>query len=93
LPIKGFNKKQKEFIHRRDNGQCQFLGCKSRGTQVHHIVPKSYAKKELHWSLAKINNVNNGVLLCAEHHRRVTCVVDWRDFVKYFESKVKSIVL
>lgn len=88
--VKGFDKEQKQFIHDRDDEKCQFPNCRKRGTQVHHIVGKSYAYKVLKWTLRKINDVKNGVLLCGKCHKKVENPLDWRDNIKYFEKLIRE---
>ena len=49
--------------------------------QVHHIVPKGYAKNVLGWDDAKINSPTNLIPLCEEHHigRGWDGSLDWRN--------------
>ncbi len=88
--IKGFDKEQKQFIHDRDDEKCQFQNCQKKGTQVHHIIGKSYAYKVLKWKLKKINDVENGVLLCGKCHKKVENPLTWRDYVKYFNDLIRN---
>ena len=88
--IKGFDKEQKLIIHDRDDEKCQFRNCQKKGTQVHHIVGKSYAYKVLKWTLKKINDVDNGVLLCGGHHKKVENPLTWRDYVKEFNELLRN---
>ena len=60
--------KQKAWIRRRDENQCQL--CRGKGTQCHHIVPISEAKK-MRWEIARVNSPYNVILLCDNCHKLV----------------------
>jgi hypothetical protein len=54
------NRRQRRAIHKRDGG-CRFPGCPYRRfVQVHHVVP---------WDYNGPTDMDNLMLLCAEHHR------------------------
>ena len=49
------------FLEARDEG-CRFPGCGSRFCDAHHVVP---------WAEGGQTSLENLVLLCRRHHRRV----------------------
>ena len=49
-------------LEARDDGTCRFPGCRSRFTDAHHVVP---------WAEGGETSLENLVLLCRRHHRRV----------------------
>ncbi len=50
---------QRRAVRERDRGRCQFPGCQSRRTDIHHI---------LFWSRGGLTNLINMMLLCEAHH-------------------------
>jgi hypothetical protein len=50
---------QRRAVRERDRGRCQFPGCQSRRTDIHHIVP---------WAKGGLTNYSSLVLLCEAHH-------------------------
>jgi hypothetical protein len=59
-----FTKAIKLGVTVRDGGTCIFTDCfkPARQTEVHHVIP---------WSRGGKTDINNAVLLCAEHHRQI----------------------
>jgi hypothetical protein len=53
---------QRRAVSLRDHGHCRFIGCWRRTCDVHHLV---------HYEDGGPTAVNNGCLLCPQHH---TCV-------------------
>ena len=51
-------------VFKRDKYKCRFPGCKSKGRNVHHIVP--YSKNRF-----LRTDPNNGISLCINHHKLV----------------------
>ena len=49
-------------VYERDNGMCRFCG--SKNIELHHIIYRSESK-------ALINEPNNCIMLCNEHHKLV----------------------
>lgn len=59
-------KSWRKAVRRRDRRQCQFPGCSVKiKLQCHHIY-RWADYYELRY------DINNGILLCAEHHKLVT---------------------
>lgn len=53
----------RRLVYERDGGQCQDPGCtNTHWLQVHHIIP---------WSRGGPTDLDNLILLCGIHHRRV----------------------
>ncbi len=52
----------REITRKRDKGRCRIPGCSERGTELHHIVPRSQSRR-------KRNLTSNLVWLCTDHHR------------------------
>jgi hypothetical protein len=50
---------QRRAVRERDRGRCQFPGCQSRRTDIHHIR---------HWARGGPTNLINLLLLCEAHH-------------------------
>jgi hypothetical protein len=50
---------QRRAVRERDTGRCQFPGCQSRRTDIHHI---------LYWALGGLTDLINLLLLCEPHH-------------------------
>jgi 5-methylcytosine-specific restriction endonuclease McrA len=46
-------------VRERDRGRCQFPGCRSRRTDIHHIVP---------WAKGGTTRLRGLILLCEAHH-------------------------
>jgi 5-methylcytosine-specific restriction endonuclease McrA len=46
-------------VRERDNSRCQFPGCRSRRTDIHHIIP---------WAKGGKTRLRNLILLCGAHH-------------------------
>ena len=46
-------------VRERDQGRCQFPGCNSRRTDIHHITP---------WAKHGTTRLSNLTLLCEAHH-------------------------
>jgi 5-methylcytosine-specific restriction endonuclease McrA len=46
-------------VHERDQGRCQFPGCNSRRTDIHHIIP---------WADGGKTRLRDLILLCEAHH-------------------------
>src|SRR5574343_446234 len=63
----GFTDQQRHWILARDNHQCQLCGYGS-DLQVHHITPWRWAATVLRWTLERVNNPTNGIVLCKECH-------------------------
>lgn len=56
----------------RDDERCQFPGCQGTiNINIHHVIPRSYAYNVLKMSPTEFNNINNGILLCAKHHKLI----------------------
>lgn len=73
----GFTQKQKEWIKKRDNYECQFVNldenppkiCGSNDyLEVHHIIPVAYANLFYNMPEEEINIPENGILLCKKDH-------------------------
>lgn len=63
----GFTEPQRQWILARDDHACQL--CSSDvSLQVHHIVPWRWAATVLMWTLERVNNPTNGIVLCKECH-------------------------
>ncbi len=87
---KGFNKFQRHLIRIRANYQCQYLDCNSKtNLQCHHIVPCDYANRVLKWRFYKIHDIDNGILLCSEHHKDMHENEDWKNHQKRFQKIIK----
>ena len=54
-----------EAVTERDRGRCQYSGCRYAGEEVHHVLTKG-SRIDLKF------NLDNSILLCAEHHRYAT---------------------
>lgn len=72
--------KQREWIKRRDNYQCQFIDlsglepvvCHKQGRlECHHITPFNWAKRVLRWKEYQVNSPENAILLCWHHHQEI----------------------
>ncbi len=46
-------------VRERDRGRCQFPGCRSRRTDIHHIIP---------WAKGGKTRLRDLILLCEAHH-------------------------
>ena len=46
-------------VRERDNSRCQFPGCRSRRTDIHHIIP---------WAKGGKTRLRDLILLCEAHH-------------------------
>jgi hypothetical protein len=46
-------------VRERDKGRCQFPGCRSRRTDIHHIIP---------WGKGGKTRLRDLILLCEAHH-------------------------
>jgi len=46
-------------VRERDRGRCQFPGCRSRRTDIHHVIP---------WSKGGKTRLRDLILLCEAHH-------------------------
>jgi hypothetical protein len=46
-------------VRERDKGRCQFPGCRSRRTDIHHIIP---------WAQGGKTRLRDLILLCEAHH-------------------------
>jgi 5-methylcytosine-specific restriction endonuclease McrA len=46
-------------VRERDRGRCQFPGCRSRRTDIHHVIP---------WAKGGKTRLRDLVLLCEAHH-------------------------
>jgi 5-methylcytosine-specific restriction endonuclease McrA len=46
-------------VRERDKGRCQFPGCQSRRTDIHHIIP---------WAKGGTTRLRGLILLCEAHH-------------------------
>jgi 5-methylcytosine-specific restriction endonuclease McrA len=46
-------------VRERDRGRCQFPGCRSRRTDIHHVVP---------WAKGGKTRLRDLILLCEAHH-------------------------
>jgi hypothetical protein len=46
-------------VRERDKGRCQFPGCRSRRTDIHHIIP---------WAKGGKTRLRDLILLCEAHH-------------------------
>jgi 5-methylcytosine-specific restriction endonuclease McrA len=46
-------------VRERDKGRCQFPGCQSRRTDIHHIIP---------WAKGGTTRLRDLILLCEAHH-------------------------
>ncbi|PRY68797.1 HNH endonuclease, partial [Glaciihabitans tibetensis] len=59
-----FSKSQRKSMSVRGGGFCDWTGCTtpSRQCDAHHVIP---------WSRGGKTDINNGVLLCPEHHRQI----------------------
>ncbi len=68
---------QREWIKKRDKGICQNCGnpVYNKGN-CHHIVAFSYAYF-LGWSIERINNPTNLVLVCVPCHNSIHSVDRW----------------
>lgn len=73
----GYTQKQKEWIKKRDNYECQFVNlddeppkiCGSNDyLEVHHILPVAYATLFYNMPPEEINVAENAILLCKECH-------------------------
>jgi len=69
--------KQRQWIFRRDNFQCQFIilteeeprKCKSnKNLQIHHIVPVDWSYEVLKQTPEQVNRPENLITLCEYHH-------------------------
>lgn len=74
--VVGFSPKQREWFLERDGHRCQhrhFNGFKwvqcqvTSGLQVHHIIPRGWARNHLPKTFP-VNGANNGITLCEFHH-------------------------
>ena len=72
-------KKQREWIFRRDNYECQFIiltgdeprKCKSKkNLQIHHIVPVDWSYEVLKQTPEEVNRPENLITLCEYHHMK-----------------------
>ena len=70
-------KKQRQWILRRDEFQCQFIDPKTgkkcgvrKHLEIHHIVPVVWAYEHLHWTPEQVNHPENLITLCRRHHQR-----------------------
>lgn len=76
VEVVGFTQRQREWFLARDGHRCQFryfdgkkwVRCKeTRNLQVHHIMPRGFAR--LHMPLNfQLNGSMNGITLCVNHH-------------------------
>jgi predicted restriction endonuclease len=58
-------KKWRSDVRKRDNGMCQWPGCKAyKKLQVHHI-------KRWSDSVDLRYNIENGITLCKDHHKLI----------------------
>jgi predicted restriction endonuclease len=58
-------KKWRSDVRKRDNGVCQWPGCKAcKKLQVHHI-------KRWSDSIDLRYNIENGITLCKDHHKMI----------------------
>ena len=73
----GLTPKQREWVLRRDENQCQFIvlgngepyKCRSEvSLQVHHISPKEYSFITLGWKDKQVNSPENCITLGKIHH-------------------------
>jgi hypothetical protein len=46
-------------VHERDKNRCQFPGCRSRRTDIHHVIP---------WAKGGKTRLRDLILLCEAHH-------------------------
>lgn len=63
----GFTEPQRQWILNRDGRVCQLCGEESE-LHVHHIVPWRWAATVLMWTLERVNNPTNGIVLCKQCH-------------------------
>ena len=68
---------QRKWILRRDNSECQFINldtgekCRSKShIEVHHISPVIYSYEFLKWTPEQVNDPENLICLCRNHHQR-----------------------
>lgn len=72
-----FSYKVKQQIYERDNGLCQ--QCGAPGTEIHHVKFRSQGGRGV---------VNNGLLLCADCHRKIHQVRKFaRKWQEVFEER------
>jgi hypothetical protein len=73
----GYTQKQKEWIKKRDDYECQFINlelyppeiCGSKyNLEVHHIIPVAYATLFYNMPEEEINAPENGITLCKNCH-------------------------
>jgi 5-methylcytosine-specific restriction endonuclease McrA len=72
-------------VRQRDNGQCQWPGCKERKYQklaIHHIRPWA-THVELRY------NIDNGITLCNLHHK--TTMGNEMHFLNLFIELIRQI--
>lgn len=75
--VAGFTKKQREWFLQRDGHRCMFrwknasgnwVRCaETVGLQIHHIVPRGWARENLGLEF-EVNSPYNGITLCKVHH-------------------------
>jgi hypothetical protein len=75
--FRGWTPKQREWLLRRDNHECQFIlldvkeprkCCQKKELHAHHIKPRHWAYERLGWTPEEVNSPENGIILCAMHH-------------------------
>jgi len=75
--------KQKAWIRRRDENQCQL--CYGKGTQCHHIVSIREARSKK-WVSEKVNSPYNVILLCNDCHKEAH-IIDFKDLLFLIAEK------
>lgn len=74
--VVGFTQLQRDWFKARDQNRCQFhyfnglrwVRCSATtGLQIHHILPRGWAKKHMPVSF-QLNGSMNGITLCENHH-------------------------
>lgn len=74
--VAGFTQKQRRYFLERDNNRCMFhqkIGGKwvrcseTRNLQIHHIVPRGWARENMGLDFP-VNSPENGITLCRKHH-------------------------
>jgi len=74
--VTGFTDNQRKWFHERDNNRCQFrwfnglkwMQCgETKHLQIHHILPRGFAKMHMPKNF-QLNGSMNGICLCVNHH-------------------------